>query len=112
MHYDIIAHFAEVKIHVLVHRVTAYIAYWVQRYHTISERDGIEKKKGRETAISTQHKISVGWKADCTYRPLHGLPTFRVLVVDGYRVTAKLSRSDKLLDGFLDRSRWLPALRV
>jgi len=35
-----------------------------------------------------------------------------VRVVDGYRVTAKFSGIDKLLDSFLDRSRWLPVVRV
>ena len=38
--------------------------------------------------------------AESTYQSLHVLPTFRMLVVDGYRVTVKLSCSDKLLNGF------------
>jgi len=51
------------------------------------------------------------------YLPITDLPMFvpllfGVRVVDGYRVTAKFSGIDKLLDSFLDRSRWLPVLRV
>jgi hypothetical protein len=66
-------------------------------------------------AISRYHETSVGCEAEhllitdtLTHLPL----TFGVLVVvDSYRVTAELSCGDELLHGFLDRSRWQPALR-
>ena len=77
---------------------------------------GVEKNcKGKRRQVDITQNTNR--RGNREYLPITDLPTFvpllfGVRVVDGYRVTAKFSGIDKLLDSFFDRSRWLRGLHV